>query len=104
MGFRSPSSSPGSPASLAAKFAAVADIRVTLSGPRISPVTVAAAWQPKSGTFGTKLPIPAKVKTGQNYLITVRENVGTAWLTAPHCDACFRVPAGGGLTHSWGLP
>jgi uncharacterized protein YjbI with pentapeptide repeats len=69
--------------SSAVKFAAAADVRVTLSGPGISPVTMAAAWQPKSGTFGVRLPIPGRIKAGQSYQLTVRENVGTGWLAAP---------------------
>jgi uncharacterized protein YjbI with pentapeptide repeats len=73
----------GIPAKLAAKFAAAGDIRVTLSGPGIPTLTAAATWDPKPGLFAARLLIPAKVKTGQNYLITVRESVGTGWLTAP---------------------
>ena len=54
-----------------------------LTGPGISPVTVTAAWQPKSGTFAARLPIPAKVKTGNAYQVTVKENTGPGWPT-PH--------------------
>ena len=42
-----------------------------------------AAWRPKTGTFSARLRIPAKVKTGRNYLLTVRENVGAGLVTAP---------------------
>jgi uncharacterized protein YjbI with pentapeptide repeats len=74
-------------ASLAAKLAAAGGVRATLSGPGVSPVTVALKWQPKTGTFSARLPIPAKVKTGQNYQISIRENVGTGLTTAPRSDA-----------------
>lgn len=73
----------GSTAAMAAKLAAAGDIRVSLTGPGISPVTVTAAWQPKSGTFSATLHIPSKVKTNKAYLITVRENVGTGLVAAP---------------------
>jgi uncharacterized protein YjbI with pentapeptide repeats len=70
-------------ASLAAKLAAAGGVRVTLSGPGISPVTVKAAWQAKTGTFSARVSIPAKVKTGVNYTVSVRENVGTGLINAP---------------------
>ncbi len=73
----------GISASLAAKLAKAGGVRVTLSGPGISPVTVTAAWQAKTGTFGAKIAIPAKFRTGVNYAITVRENVGTGLVVAP---------------------
>jgi hypothetical protein len=73
----------GISASLAAKLAKARAVRVTLSGPGISPVTVIAAWQPKTGTFGAKIAIPAKVRRGVNYTITVREKVGTGLVVAP---------------------
>ena len=77
----------GLTAAAAARLAATGDARVTLTGPGISPVTVAAAWKSKSGTFTARLSIPAKVKTGQNYLLTVRENVGTGLIAAPSTGA-----------------
>jgi uncharacterized protein YjbI with pentapeptide repeats len=77
----------GLSAAVAARFASAGDVRVTLTGPGISPVTVAAAWRSKSGTFTARLPIPAAVKTGQNYLITIRENVGTGLISAPPTGA-----------------
>jgi uncharacterized protein YjbI with pentapeptide repeats len=70
-------------ASLAAKLAKTGGVRITLSGPGISPVTVTAVWQAKTGTFGAKIAIPAKVRKGVNYAITVREDVGTGLLVAP---------------------
>jgi uncharacterized protein YjbI with pentapeptide repeats len=73
----------GISASLAAKLAKARAVRVTLSGPGISPVTVMAAWQPKTGTFGARIAIPAKVRTGVNYTVTVRENVGAGLVVAP---------------------
>ncbi len=65
----------GITASLAAKLAAAGGVGVTLSGPGISAVTVMAPWQAKTGTFGARISIPAKIKTGVNYALTVRENV-----------------------------
>lgn len=73
--------------SSAAKLAAAGGVRATLSGSGISPVTVALKWQPKTGTFSARLPIPAKVKTGRSYQITIRENVGTGLITAPRTGA-----------------
>lgn len=73
----------GISASLAAKLAKARAVRVTLSGPGISPVTVMAAWLPKTGTFGAKIAIPAKVRKGVNYTITVREKGGTGLVVAP---------------------
>jgi uncharacterized protein YjbI with pentapeptide repeats len=73
----------GISASLAAKLAKAGGVRITLSGPGISPVTVTAAWQPKTGTFGAKIVIPAKARKGVNYTITVRENAGTGLVVAP---------------------
>jgi hypothetical protein len=62
-------------------------VRITLSGPGISPVTVTTAWQPKTGTFGARIAIPAKARKGVNYTITVRENVGTGLVVAPQASA-----------------
>jgi hypothetical protein len=73
----------GGTAGLAAKLAAADRVQVMLTGLGISPVTVTAAWQPHSGAFTASLPIPAKVKTGKTYQITIRENVAAGWLTAP---------------------
>ena len=73
----------GISASLAAKLAKAGGVRITLSGPGISPVTVTAAWQPKTGTFSAKIDIPAKARKGVNYAITIRENVGTGLVVAP---------------------
>ena len=77
----------GISASLAAKLSAARGVRATLSGPSITPVTVTLTWQPKTGTFSSRLPIPAKAKTGQNYLVTIAENVGTGLIAAPRLGA-----------------
>jgi hypothetical protein len=63
-------------------------MRIALFGPGISPVTVTAVWQPKTGTFGAKIAIPAKARKAVNYAITVRENVGTGLVVARSSVPC----------------
>lgn len=73
----------GISASQAAKLAAAGRVRVTLSGPGISAVTVTAAWHAGTGTFTARIPIPAKAKTDVSYALAVRENLGAGLVTAP---------------------
>lgn len=67
----------------AAKLSAAGGVRAVLSGPGISPETVTLKWQSKTAEFTASMPIPAKVKTGQTYVITIKENIGTGLIPAP---------------------
>lgn len=71
--------------SIAAALAAGHKVRVTLAGPNINPVTATCGWNTTARVFACSIKIPAGVRTGQtrNYKITVAENVGTGFLTAP---------------------
>ena len=72
-------------ASWASALAAAGDVRVTLTGPGISPTSALCSWNGTTRLFGCTIKIPAGVKTGSgtSYSITAAENVGTGFGTAP---------------------
>jgi uncharacterized protein YjbI with pentapeptide repeats len=72
-------------ATVAKSLAAHHDVRLTLAGPGIKPITVNASWSVSQADFSYVLPIPSGVRTGsaQKYTIMVTENVGTGYLTVP---------------------
>jgi hypothetical protein len=70
-------------ASTAAALAAAGKVEATLAGPSISPLTVLCGW---SGSyFQCNINTPTGLKTGATnpYTITVSENLGTGFVTAP---------------------
>jgi uncharacterized protein YjbI with pentapeptide repeats len=77
-----------------AALAARHDVRATLRGPGIKPVIATCVWKTASSYFGCPIPMPAHVETGSKhtYTITVTENLGRGFVTAP-IDAASENPA-----------
>ena len=70
-------------ASTAAALAAAGKVKATLAGPNISPQTVLCSWSGSYFQCNVKTPTGLKTGTSNPYTITVTENVGTAFVTAP---------------------
>ena len=77
----------------AAALAGRHDVRATLRGPGITPVVATCRWITSSSYFGCPVPVPGHVETGKNhtYTITVTENLGRGFVTAP-IDAASENP------------
>ena len=77
----------GSPisASLAKALAVAHDVQATLRGPGIAAVTVNCGWNATQQDLACVIRFPSGVRTGtgQRYTITVTEEPGTGWVTAP---------------------
>ena len=73
------------PASTAAALASTFNVRATLRGPRISAHSAACAWSTTRQRFRCTIVIPPQVLTGHKhpYSITVSENLGGGFRTAP---------------------
>jgi len=69
----------------AAALASTFDVRATLRGPAIAPDSSACAWQSRGKHFQCVIVIPRHVLTGHRhpYSITVTENLGGGYKTAP---------------------
>jgi hypothetical protein len=76
-------------AALSSAIAAARHVRVTLTGPGISPVAALCGWQASARYFQCSLAIPAAVRTGsaQRYSVTAAENVGKGFETVPAVGA-----------------
>jgi hypothetical protein len=72
-------------ASTAAALASTFDVRATLRGPGISPDLASCSWNKKSAYFQCVIVRPVHVRTGHShpYSITVSENLGGGFVTAP---------------------
>jgi len=70
-------------ASTAAALAAAGKAEATLAGPNISPLTVLCSWSGSYFQCNIKTPTGLKTGTGNPYTITVSENLGTGFVTAP---------------------
>ena len=71
---------------IAASVAAAHDVRVTLAGPAINPVTATCTWNSTALAFSCPIKIPARVRTGgrsTRYTITVAENTGAGFVKVP---------------------
>jgi len=81
------------PAKTAAGLAAVYDIRAMLRGPDTKPVVSSCSWSSRSKEFQCVLTRPRHIRTGRKhkYSITVTENLGGGFLTAPP-DAASQNP------------
>jgi len=68
-----------------ASLAAAHDVRVTLRGPGLSGLTAYCGWNATHGYLACAIYFPSWVRTGSTntYTITLTENVGTGFLTAP---------------------
>ena len=73
------------PGSVAAALAKANDVRVTLRGPGIAPVTADCAWAAGAKVFQCAVATPKGIKTGKAspYTITAYENTGPGFSTAP---------------------
>jgi uncharacterized protein YjbI with pentapeptide repeats len=69
----------------AAGLAAARHVRVTLAGQSVKAVTVYCAWKTTAKDFGCVIKIPHGIKTGKArpYSVTVAENLGHGFKTAP---------------------
>ena len=83
----------GMPAAEQAARAKYHEIRATLAGPGIKPVTVTCGWNVTVRNLQCVLPVPRTVKTGHShkYTIAVDENLGGGWLKIP-ADAASENP------------
>jgi hypothetical protein len=72
-------------ASRAAALAKRGDVRARLSGPGISAITIACAWNATTSYFQCPIKTPSGVRTGHShpYHISAMENVSTGLITAP---------------------
>lgn len=72
-------------ASTAAALASTFDVRATLRGPAIAPDSAACVWRSRGQHFQCVIVIPQHVLTGHKhpYSITVTENLGGGYKTAP---------------------
>jgi hypothetical protein len=73
------------PASVAAALAKANDVRVTLRGPGIAPVTADCAWATGAKVFQCAIATPKGIKTGKASpsTITAYENTGPGFSAAP---------------------
>jgi uncharacterized protein YjbI with pentapeptide repeats len=73
------------PPTWAAALAKAGQVRVAFTGPGISPVTAACAWNSPAGYFQCTLKVPSGIKAGKSssYAITAQERLGTAFVTVP---------------------
>jgi len=71
----------GSEAALAATY----DLRATLRGPDTKPVTGSCSWNGSAKAIQCSILRPRRLRTGKShkYTITVTENLGSGFLTAP---------------------
>jgi uncharacterized protein YjbI with pentapeptide repeats len=71
--------------STAAKLAAAREVRVTFTGQNIKAVIAYCAWKTAAEDFACVVKIPNGIKTGKArpYFITVAENLGPGFKTAP---------------------
>ena len=71
--------------SVAQAVSAGHDVRAVLAGPRISRVTVTCTWSARAQYFACTFATPQRARTGQSYAysITIRENQGAGFVTAP---------------------
>jgi hypothetical protein len=74
-------------ASTAAALASAGKVEATLAGPGISPQTALCAWDGSNLAFQCNIKTPTGLKTGASYTITVAENVGGGFMTAPPVGA-----------------
>jgi hypothetical protein len=72
-------------ATAAAALASAGKVMATLAGPGISPQSVLCGWNATGLFFQCNIKTPSGLKTGSAnpYTITVSENLGTAFVTAP---------------------
>jgi uncharacterized protein YjbI with pentapeptide repeats len=72
-------------AGTAKAFAWDQDVRVELTGPRIKTTLAWCGWSRSAKALACTIKIPARVRSGRGYRydLTVQENVGTGWHTAP---------------------
>jgi hypothetical protein len=70
-------------ANTAAALASAGKVKATLAGPAISPQTVPCAWSNQAFKCNIKTPSGLKTGTSNPYTITVKENVGGGFITAP---------------------
>jgi uncharacterized protein YjbI with pentapeptide repeats len=75
----------GMPAAEQAARAKYHEIRATLAGPGIKPVTITCGWNATVKSLQCVLPVPRTVMTGHShkYTITVYENLGGGWIKIP---------------------
>jgi hypothetical protein len=59
------------------------DVRVTLSGPGIKPVTAACSWQAGPRAFRCVIRVPRGIRKGRRYSIAAAENVGGGFVPVP---------------------
>lgn len=73
------------PARTAAGLAAVYDVRATLRGPDTKAVVSSCSWSTRAKEFRCVITRPRHIRTGRRhkYSLTVTENVGGGFLTAP---------------------
>jgi uncharacterized protein YjbI with pentapeptide repeats len=71
--------------SLARALASAHKIRVTMSGPHLAADRALCQWQASVGEFSCRIVIPSNVPSGarHRYTLTIAENLGTGWVTAP---------------------
>lgn len=71
--------------SVALALSAGHDVRAVLAGPRISRVIVTCTWSARAQYFACTFATPQRARTGQSYAysITIKENQGAGFVTAP---------------------
>jgi len=76
-----------------AALAATYDVRATLRGPDTKPVVTSCSWDGRGKYLECVIVRPRKIRTGRShrYWITVTENLGSGFVTAP-ADAASENP------------
>jgi len=72
-------------ASTAAALATAGEVKATLAGPAISPLTAPCTWNSTNLAFQCNIKTPSGLKTGTTnpYTITATENLGGGFIAAP---------------------